>query len=48
MQLADFMIVDAVEHVGEPFFGINAVMFAGGEEGIEHSRALSSLMAARK
>ena len=48
MQLADLVIVDAVEHVCEPFLGVNAVVFAGGEEGIEHRRALGCFVAAGK
>ena len=47
MQLADLVIVDAVEHVCEPFLGVtDAVVFAGGEEGIEHRRALGCFVAA--
>ena len=46
MQLADFMIMDTVEHISEPDFGIDAVVFAGGEEGIDHSGALGGLVGA--
>ena len=41
MQFADLMVLDAVEHVGEPFLRIDAMVFAGSEEGIEHSGAPS-------
>ena len=46
MQLADFVAMDAVEHIGKPFLRVDAVVLASGEEGIEHSRALSRFMAA--
>ena len=46
MQLADFMIMDSVEYIGEPLLRVDSVVFTGGEEGIEHSRAFSSFVAA--
>jgi len=36
MQSADFIVMDTVEHIGEPYFGINTLLFTGGEEGIDH------------
>ena len=48
MQSAGFVVVDAVKHVCEPFLGVDAVVFACGEEGIEHSRTLSCFVAAGK
>ena len=46
MQLADFMIMDTVEHIGEPDFGIDAVVFAGSEEGVDHGGTLGRLVGA--
>ena len=46
VQLADFMVMDPVEHISEPVLGIDALVFAGSEEGVEHSGALSGFMTA--
>lgn len=40
------MVVDTVEHIDEPFFGINVVMFASGEEGVDHGGSLRRFVAA--
>lgn len=37
MQFADFMIMDTVEYIGEPFFRVDAVVLTSSKEGIEHS-----------
>ena len=34
------MAVDTVEHIGEPHLGINALVLAGREEGVDRGGAL--------
>ena len=46
MQLADLVVMDTVEHISEPYFGIDAMMFTGSEEGIDHCCALCWIVAA--
>lgn len=38
------MIVDTVEYIGKPHFGVDALVFAGGEEGVDHGGALGRLV----
>jgi hypothetical protein len=45
VQLADFVILIAVEHIVEPFLGVFAVVFAGGKEMLAHGRELCRFMA---
>ena len=42
------MIVDTVEYIGEPYFRIDVVLFASGEESIKHSSTVGGFMTAGK
>jgi hypothetical protein len=42
------MGADTIKDIEEPFFGIDIVVLASGEESIDHSDALSSVMGTRK
>ena len=48
VDLVDRMVVDTIKDIGEPFFGIDVVVFASGEEGIDRCDALSRVMGTRK
>ena len=48
MQPADLVVMDTVEHISEPYFGIDAVVFAGSEEGVDHGGTLGRFVRATK
>jgi len=46
--LGCFGVVDVFDHIGKPFLGIDAVLFACAKEAVKHGYVLSSLMASGK
>ena len=43
-----FGIVDVVDDIGEPFMGIDFILFASAEETVKYGNVLSRFMIARK
>jgi len=46
MKLGVFAILDFIEHISEPFHGIDIVEFASSHEGVNDSRVPGSLVVA--
>ena len=46
IEILDVVIVDAGQHVGQPFLGIDVIQFGGLDQGVHHGRPLSATVGA--